>query len=160
MSLQHELNFTNPIRRSAHEALLNIVLTGTMLEKEGDRGLRPLGLTDAQLNVLMLLKYQSSPDGINQTRLGQMLLVNRSNVTGLIDRMEQAGWVERLADPTDRRVNLVRLTGDGQKLLGKAERVYYARVDEVMNALSAKEHAQLCRILERVRARLQGTETE
>ena len=90
MSLQDELGLENSIKNRAHEALLNVVLTGTLLVKEGDRVLRPFGLTDAQFNVLMLLKYQSDHGEMNQTSLGNMLLVNRSNVTGLIDRLEQA----------------------------------------------------------------------
>ena len=85
MSLQKELGLPNPLEAPGHEAVLNIVLTGELLAKEGDRLLRPFGLTDSQFNVLMLLKYQVKGGGINQTRLGQMLLVNRSNVTGLVD---------------------------------------------------------------------------
>ena len=88
MSLKNELGLPNPFSHKEHEAMLNIVVTGTLLTKEGEKILRPYGLTDAQFNILMLLKYQS-PDGkINQTILGKMLLVNRSNITGLIDRME------------------------------------------------------------------------
>jgi DNA-binding MarR family transcriptional regulator len=124
------------------------------MTKEGDRLLRPLGLTDAQFNILMLLKYQSESGRINQTQLGQMLLVNRSNVTGLVDRMEQAGWVERTAESGDRRVKMVQLTPSGRKLLERAEKAYYLRVDEIMGGLSANEVRQLCRLLERIRLQL------
>ncbi|MCX7019480.1 MAG: MarR family transcriptional regulator [Candidatus Sumerlaeota bacterium] len=46
-----------------------------------------------------------------------------SNVTGLIDRMEKAGWVERAADTADRRVKRLRLTADGRRLIQRAEEV-------------------------------------
>ena len=154
MGLQQELSLPNPFRHSAHEALLNVAFTGTLLAKEGDRVLRPLGLTDSQMNVLMLLKYQAGEDGLNQTALGRMLLVNRSNVTGLVDRMEQAGLVRRVDDPQDRRVKYVRLTGAGSRVLGKAAQVYYARIEEIMGTLTPAEHRSLCRLLERVRERL------
>jgi DNA-binding MarR family transcriptional regulator len=159
MALQDELGLLNPFENRAHEALLNVVLTGTLLAKEGDRILRPLGLTDAQFNVLMLLKYQSDRGEMNQTSLGNMLLVNRSNVTGLIDRLEQAGWVERVADATDRRVNRVRLTADGKRILDHAEEAYTTSVNEIMSALSTGEHDRLCTVLERLRRQLRDTRT-
>jgi DNA-binding MarR family transcriptional regulator len=158
MSLQHELGFRNPFQNRAHEALLNVVLTGTLLAKEGDRVLRSFGLTDAQFNVLMLLKYQSNGGEINQTILGNMLLVNRSNVTGLIDRLEQAGWVKRTADSSDRRVNQVKLTSDGEHVLERAEKAYSVRVNEIMASLSSEEDIHLCSMLERVRKRLRDTQ--
>ena len=157
MSLQDELGLPNPFDNRAHEALLNVVLTGTLLAKEGDRILRPFGLTDAQFNVLMLLKYQSDGGEMNQTILGNMLLVNRSNVTGLIDRLEQAGWVKRTADASDRRVNRVQLTRSGQRVLERAEKAYTARVKETMAMLSSNEHGHLCTMLESVRKRLRGS---
>ena len=152
MSLQRELDLPNPIQTRAHEAALNVVFTASMFAREAYLLLRPYGLTDSQFNVLHLLRYQSGPDGtLNQTRLGSMLLVNRSNVTGLIDRMEQAGWVERMDDPGDRRVKLVRLTAAGRRLLDRADKAYEVRVAEVIGALSGSEQAELCRLLERVR---------
>jgi DNA-binding MarR family transcriptional regulator len=154
MSLKQELGLPNPIGNYAHEAVLSIFLTGMLLAKEGDRILRPFGLTDSQFNVLMLLNYQSDNGEINQTNLGQMLLVNRSNVTGLVDRMEEAGWVERTADAEDRRINRVRLTAAGREVLSRAETAYFARIEEVMGVLPTDAHARLCFMLERVRDRL------
>jgi DNA-binding MarR family transcriptional regulator len=156
MSLKDELGLPHPIGNDAHEAVLSVFLTGMMLAKEGDRILRPFGLTDSQFNVLMLLSYQSDKGEINQTNLGQMLLVNRSNVTGLVDRMEQAGWVERTADAEDRRVKRVRMTAAGREVLGRAQKAYFARIEEVMGVLPTEAHARLCRMLERVRERLGG----
>lgn len=154
MSLQHELGLPNPISDSAHEAIMNIVLTGESLAKEGQRIFRPLGLTDSQFNVLIILKHQAGEEGITQTELGQRLLVNRSNVTGLVDRMEEAGWLRRTSVEGDRRVNRVQLTQVGQNLLERAEETYYARIQEVMGSLSKKDLFTLCALLEKVRAQL------
>lgn len=151
MSLKEELRFTHPIEGYSHEAILNIMYTGKLIEKEAYRILRPLGLTDSQFNVMMLLKYQTENGESDQTRLGDMLLVNRSNMTGLIDRMEQAGWVERFADATDRRVNRVRLTKAGNDLLEKAEVLYNQSIATIMQHVSDDESKRLCRSLERVR---------
>lgn len=151
MALQNELGYPNPIRTLAHEALLNIVVTAELAVKEGDVLLRPHHVTESQFNVLMLLAHQAPPEGAVQVQLGRMLVVNRSNVTGLIDRMEAAGWVERTHDPADRRVKLVRLTPAGRALVEKAEKDYMARVTRVLGVLTKAEQAQLCRMLEKVR---------
>ncbi len=154
MGLQDELGFIGPIKNHAHNALLNLVLTGQMLMKEGQRVLRPFGLTDSQFNVLMLLKHQSKNGELNQTSLGNMLLVNRANVTGLIDRMEEAGWVKRTAQAGDRRVNLVRITNTGRRLLERAEKVYYPRVEEIISALTDEETIHFCTMMEKVRGKI------
>lgn len=155
MPLQEELGYPFPVKAAPHEALMNILYTGTLLAKEGYKILRPHGLTDSQFNLLMLLKYQSDEDvGLTQTELGSMLLVNRSNVTGLIDRLEHSGWVERSGQANDRRVKRIRLTKKGRQKLESAEEVYYRRVTEIMGALSEKEQKQLTRLLEKVRERI------
>jgi len=154
MGLQDELGFIKPIENKANEAVLNIILTGTLLAKEGQRIFRPLGLTLAQFNVLMMLKSQSVDGRINQTTLGKMMLVNRSNITGLIDRMEEAGLVRRTDDPEDRRVYYVEMTDAGSRVLENARKVYFSRIEEIMSVLSANEREFLSSMLESVRKKL------
>ena len=88
---------------------------------------------------------------MNQTELGTMLLVNRSNVTGLVDRMEQARLVKRIPDNDDRRVNLVEMTEAGEKILESAQVLYFKRIEEITSVLSSNEDNHLCKILERIR---------
>ena len=57
--------------------------------------------------------------GITQQELAERLLVTKANVVGLIDRVSPAGWVERRADPEDRRVNRLYLTNAGRKLAAR-----------------------------------------
>lgn len=158
MSLREELGLTSPIENPAYEVATNIRLTGNLLAKEGDRILRPLGLTDSQFNVLMLLAYQSQNGEMNQTILGNMLLVNRSNVTGLIDRMEHAGWVKRASNTEDRRVNLIKITRKGQTILNKAEKLYFDHLNSVINKLVNKDQKQIVRLLEKFRDELRSSE--
>jgi DNA-binding MarR family transcriptional regulator len=131
---------------------MNIVITGEILSKEAHQVLAPLGITEVQFNVLMLLAYQSDGE-LTQTRLGDMLLVNRSNVTGLIDRTEKAGWVRRVSTGEDRRVYYIQITPEGKNLLTRAHRVYYARVEEIMADLSREDWECLSNLTERVRRR-------
>ena len=103
--------------------IVAVLSTADAFLRESQRLFRPLGLTGAQFNVLNLLA--GAADGISQRELGDRLLVDRSNVTGLLDRMEKAGWVRRTDHPEDRRVYLVRLTPAGRRVAsGEAERLW------------------------------------
>ncbi|MFC1552023.1 MarR family winged helix-turn-helix transcriptional regulator [Candidatus Latescibacterota bacterium] len=154
MSLAHELGLKKSFEQKDHEGVLNIIFTGILLSKEGQRIFRPFGITEAYFNILMLLKFQSSEGRINQTILGDMLFVKKSNITGLIDRMEKAGLVTRIPDPFDRRVNFVEITSAGSEIFEKASKVYYERIAEIMYSFSKSDFNDLFRLLESVRERL------
>lgn len=154
MSLYEEIGLYKPFIHKGHETLLNIVVTSTLLVKEAQQILRPAGLTDAQFNILLMLKGQTENGRLNQTELGNMLLVNRSNVTGLIDRMEKNGLVKRFPDDGDRRVNLVKITVKGEDVLKNAQKLYYERIEELTSVLSKTEDCNLSKILEKIRSGL------
>ncbi len=154
MTLEHELGLFKPFTNVAHETLLSIVLSGGLLLNEGRRILRPFGITESQFNILMLLGLQSDDGRMSQTRLGGMLMVNRSDVTGLVDRMERSGLVRRIPDPDDRRVNLVELTPHGREVFRQAHDVYYKAISAIMSPLSHDDQIHLCELLARVRERI------
>jgi DNA-binding MarR family transcriptional regulator len=108
--------------------------------------LRPYGLTAAQFNVLNLIARNES--GMSQRELGDKLVVDRSNVTGLLDRMEKAGWVRRGDDPDDRRIYRVSLTPLGRRQWEKANARYVAAVEKVTQSLSADQMLECVGLLE------------
>ena len=154
MSLKDELGFLKPVKHKGHETLLNIIVTANLLIKEAQKLFRPYGLTDAQFDVLMILETQSENGTLNQTELGHMLLVNRSNVTGLVDRMEQAGWVRRMPDGEDRRINLVVMTEAGREILDSTKNVYIKRIEEITSVLSDNKKNLLIEMLEKIRGQI------
>ena len=91
------------------------------------------GLTDAQFNLLMMLRHQGGEEGLSQVELGRMMLVNRANVTGLVERARQAGWVVREGDLKDRRANRVRLTAAGRALIDRVDPLYGAELHRIMS---------------------------
>jgi DNA-binding MarR family transcriptional regulator len=113
------------------------------------------GLTDVQFNVIMLLAYQSgSQEGLSQAQLSDMMLVNRANITSLIDRMEKAGLVTRTAEPDDRRYNIVKMTAKGKKVFAKVEPLYQRQVQEIMTSLKPAEQKKLAAMLEKIRRKI------
>jgi len=152
VSLQVELGLKKPVALLAHEALLNTYYTASCLKKKAGDFLRPFGLTDVQFNLMMLLKHQTGPgEGLSQAQLSDMMLVNRANITSLIDRMEKAGLVARTSTPSDRRCNIIKLTHRGKRLLSQIEPLYAQEVERVMAALVETEQKRLIVMLEKIR---------
>lgn len=117
-----------------HKLTRAVMETADIFLREGQRLFRPHGITAAQYNVLSALV--AAGEGISQRELGDVLVVDRSNVTGLVDRMEKAGWVRRTDDPADRRVYRVTLTPAGRRLWGKVSPAYEAVVVQVTDGLT------------------------
>ncbi|MEU9349678.1 MarR family transcriptional regulator [Streptomyces griseoloalbus] len=69
-------------------------------------------LTGAQARLLSLLSLEPLP----MRKLAQRLKCEPSNVTGIVDRLESRGLVERRPDPTDRRVKLAAATAEGRRV--------------------------------------------
>jgi len=155
MSLKHELGLRKPITILPHEALLNIYYTASRLKKQADEFFRGFGLTDVQFNVMMLLHYQSGPEGgLSQARLSDMMLVNRANLTSLTDRMEKAELVVRTASADDRRYNIIKMTSRGRRLFARAEPLYAKRIQQIMASFKRAEQKKLVSMLERIRSKL------
>jgi DNA-binding MarR family transcriptional regulator len=157
MPLEVELGFRKPVALLAHEALLNTYYTASCLRKKAGEFLRPFGLTDVQFNLMMLLQHQSTPkEGLTQAQISAMMLVNRANITSLIDRMEKAGLVARTSTPSDRRYNIIKMTDRGKKLLARIEPLYGKEVKRIMAALIDAEQRKLIKMLEKVRSSIAG----
>ena len=155
MALLQELGLKKPIVLLQHEALLNVYYTASCLKKKADVFFAPFGLTDVQFNLLTLLYFQSGKEGgLSQAQISDMMLVNRANITSLVDRMEKAGLVKRNAHSNDRRFNIIKLTAKGEKLFTKVEPLYIEQIRKVMSALNQAQMKTLMGILEKVRQTL------
>jgi DNA-binding MarR family transcriptional regulator len=137
-------------RQTAFELTTAVMATADAFLRESQRLFRPFGLTAAQYNVLNVLAPEA--EGMSQRELSDYLVVDRSNVTGLLDRMEKAGWVRRDDDPADRRVYRVTLTPAGRKLWLKVEPRYHAVVAQVTRGITAKQMTECVALLNRLAA--------
>lgn len=151
MGLEQELGLSKGFRVLEHGAVLSIYFTASQMKKRADEFFRAFVLTDVQFNVMMLLHYQSDDGGgLSQAQLSRMMLVNRANITSLIDRMEKAELVTRTT-ADDRRYNIIKMTTKGQKLFAKVEPIYGKLVKEKMSTITKTEQKQLIAILEKLR---------
>ena len=150
MRLHQELKLKQPLASVNHEALLSLVRTSSLMQKLSDRFFSQFGLTDVQFNILMILKEHGAA-GLSQQELSEHLIVTKSNVVGLIDRLERGEYVKRESHPSDRRFNQIVLTPKGQKLEARVERSYFEEVDRMMSVLSASEKRGVIKAMARIR---------
>ena len=84
--------------------------------------LRPLGLTFARYEALVLLTF-SSRGSLPLGKMGERLQVHPTSVTSIVDRLESAGLVERRRHPADGRAVLAGITPSGRTLVEEATAV-------------------------------------
>jgi MarR family transcriptional regulator, transcriptional regulator for hemolysin len=114
-----------------------------------------LGLTRAQCRTL---GYLARNEGINQAGLADVLEIRPMTLVRQIDRMEDAGWIERRPDPADRRARRLYLTDKARPILGRIWDVANETRDEALARLTATERGQLIDLLCRVHATLSERE--
>jgi MarR family 2-MHQ and catechol resistance regulon transcriptional repressor len=145
-TIQEQLDLPNPVAEEGHELVLAVMLASKALSAEARRLLRDTDLTEAQLNVLMLLMYQF-PDGTTQTALSKRMFVNRANVTGLIDRLERDDLVQRIRLDRDRRSNTVTITPKGRETLEAALPDYFEGIQAISDSIPRAELDNAVKVL-------------
>ncbi len=138
--------------------VLHVLATAQVLEKAGQRLFRPHGLTVAQFNVLNLLSDQ--PEGRRASDLARALVVDASNVTGLLKRMKAEGLLRERENAADRRQHVVILTPKGQRAWEAANEAYCRSLAVVDAALSPSERKTTQRVLQKMVAAAAPTPTQ
>lgn len=105
------------------------------------------GLSAAQAKVLMSLQWT---DRAPMRALAERVGSDPSNLTGLVDKLEQRGAVRRMPDPDDRRVKTLELTEDGKRLGG----AFWQRLTTEAGPIAPLTHAQVRQLAELLRAAL------
>lgn len=99
---------------SGFVTLVSLLRTYSLLVREIEGILRTVGVTLSRFEVLLLLSF-AREQRLPIMRLRDLLLVHGSSATYLVDRLVDAGLLEREADPNDRRVSIIHLTKAGHE---------------------------------------------
>jgi DNA-binding MarR family transcriptional regulator len=118
-----------------------------------DARARTLGVSRAQWQVMFAL---SRNEGINQAGLAEALDVETITVGRMVDRLEEAGFVERRADPADRRAWRLHLTDRAHPVLEELRAMGEIVMAEALAGISEAEQDVLAGLLTRLRANLTG----
>jgi len=98
-------------------------------------------ITPAQFNLLNLLA--DTAEGMTQSDLSRELLTHRSNITGLVDRLEDRGLVKRREQAGDRRAWRVVLTGAGRRLVAEILPHYHRAAERLWEGAQAADPERL-----------------
>ena len=135
-----------------HDAFNGILNTGIMLKNAARQFFRNRPTTEAQFTVLMLLKHANHP--MTQKELSEWLLVDKSNLTGLVDRMESAGHLKRIKTEKDRRSYHLQLTHSAEKLLEELEGPYRELLNIMLGDFSKEELVLIVRMMNKLQRSL------
>jgi MarR family transcriptional regulator, transcriptional regulator for hemolysin len=135
-----------------------IVETARLIRREANKRASVLGATKAQWRVLAWLKRTG--DGARQVELAEGLDVEPITLCRMIDRLEEAGLVERRRDESDRRAWRIYLTGAAAPLLAKLEEMGIAFNADMLTGISEADRETVLRILKQMRANLEPVEQE
>ncbi len=142
--MRHSVDENHP----GYRALMELLRTADTVWNASRVFFESWDLSPSQFNVLNLLRL--NPAGLSQTDLSRQLIMHRSNVTGLLDRLERRGLVARRDVAADRRAYNVVLTAAGVRLLRGILPHYYQGASRVWGRLPAGRAAELIADLQHV----------
>ena len=118
-----------------HDLLVAMLLVQSLMERRSDAFFQPHGLTAAQFNILNLLGHH---DGrMDQAALVERLLVGKSSISIVLNRMVRDGLIKREEHAKDRRQVVLVLTTKGRALWRKISPSYEESVTKLFGALPA-----------------------
>ena len=148
--LQKEIKQNKPFRSRRQEAVLAIVRTADVLKRRW-RVAEEFGVTGQQYNVLRILRG-AHPEPLPTMEIASRMIENTPGITGLLDRLEEKGMVQRARDADDRRCSRCSITAKGMKLLAEMDEPINQSEEAALSILDGKDVDRLIDILEQVRA--------
>lgn len=116
-----------------------------------DRKVREIGVTGPQARLLLLLNRFP---GENQSFYAERLEVEPITLCRMVDRLEEAGLIERRRDPADRRAWRLHLTAKSRQTTERLQQRVDSLVEEMLDGLSVGEQRELERLLKAIGSNL------
>ena len=152
--LRDEIKQNRPFQSAAHEALLSLLRTSAVVQRQLALVVEPSGVTMQQYNVLRILRGAGN-EGLPTLAIRDRMIEEASGITRLLDKLERASYVVRERSTPDRRQVVCRITPPGLALLEGLDASVDATNDQVMHLLDTGEHKTLSEMLGAIRAACQ-----
>ena len=133
----------SPPVTQALRAWMEISMHRSMHERT--RFAKSTGLSMPQLGILMQLHHKGRC-GVSE--IGERFDITNAAASQLVEKLVQAGYLERTEDTNDRRVKQLNLTAKGEKLIENGAQERYRWLDELTSQLSAEEQTKVAEALE------------
>lgn len=128
-----------------YDALMQLLRTADTIWNSSRMLFDRWEISPSQFNILNLL--YNEPAGLSQVELSRALIMHRSNVTGLVDRLEARDLVKRSDIPGDRRAYRVSLTAAGKKLVGQILPEYFTAAEVIWGEVPTAKAAETAKVL-------------
>lgn len=148
--LQAELKQKIPFASREAEAYLSLLRTSDALQTQVEAQLKEFGLTGTQYNALRILRG-AGPEGLPCREIGERMITRDPDITRLLDRLENRGFVQRMRAKHDRRVIYGKITAAGLKLLREMDGPLEKFGREMLRHVRQEKLKQLIELLELVR---------
>lgn len=129
--------------------LCHIMLLNSVLERSVNRFAESCGLTFPQWMALGFIGH-CGEEGIRHAELGNRLMLSKAPVTGVVDRLERDGYVQRVGDAKDRRVSRVVMTPKGEAVWWEVKKQLRENSQKLFSVFPAQEHEQMLSMLSRL----------
>lgn len=128
-------------------ALRNLVSAYQAFERYSAPDVKAMGLTTTQFDVIATLGNQPP---MTCKELGEKTLVTKGTLTGVLERLEVKGILERKLNPEDARSQMIGLTKEGQALFEKVFPVHLQHLEKAFSKLSEKQLAEVTKSLQAI----------
>ncbi len=100
-------------------------------------------LTSVQFAALDAIRAQP---GTDQARVAEMIAYDRATIGGVIERLEQKGWIRRVVSERDRRARELSLTPEGERVLAALLPVVRALQDDILPSLKPADRERFLQL--------------
>jgi MarR family transcriptional regulator, transcriptional regulator for hemolysin len=128
-----------------------------LLRRRFEEEARIHGITLPQWRALAQI---AKTDGISQVGLAGLIDTDPMTLSGILDRLEKRGLVERIADPGDSRAKLARITTEGAQLVNIARNVGREMFENAQTGVAEKDRQTMIEALRCIRSNLTGQSTQ
>jgi MarR family transcriptional regulator, organic hydroperoxide resistance regulator len=149
--LQAELKQNIPFSSREQEAYLGLLRTADALQTQVEARLKEFGLTGTQYNALRILRG-AGPEGLPCREIGERMITHDPDITRLLNRLQDRGFVKRTRAKNDRRVICGKITPAGLKLLREMDSPLEKRGREMLRHVGQEKLKELIELLELVRS--------
>jgi MarR family transcriptional regulator, organic hydroperoxide resistance regulator len=150
-AIGEEIKQIRPFHSAAHEAVVSVLRTAALLQRQIALVVERGGVTIQQYNVLRILRG-AGESGLPTLAIRDRMIEEAAGITRLLDKLESAGYVVRERSTPDRRQVLCHITATGLELLAGLDEPVDAVNDAAVSTLDKAEQAKLAELLGAVRA--------
>jgi DNA-binding MarR family transcriptional regulator len=130
-----------------HDMLMRVSRTRSMLRDPISLLCENLQLSSPQFHVIIWLGYEGP---LHIGVLARRAAIHDKSITGVVDRLEKMGYVDRTRSPEDRRSVTIQLTAEGQKLYAQITTLIETGLGNLLGMLEPHDQAAVFHIIERL----------